>query len=198
MGEVRKEALRVEFDSPIRLEFHGTAITSDVGLVAYREFDEALSLTEMADEVSRDSRQGQNTPHKLTGLLRQSVCSRLTHKRANGQRVGSIPYGFDLDADGMHLLPNEEDQVTIAQIHPHAHGRKDIAEDLCRAHRARRSDEGGKPPMGAPSGGADTQTPISACLVTSRTNRTTRRVRGEGIRITLRRFDRDEHVSGVH
>jgi hypothetical protein len=77
MGEARKEALRVDFDSQIKLEFHGAAITSDAGLVAYRELDEALSLTEMADEVLRDSRHGKNTQHELVGLLRQSVYSRL-------------------------------------------------------------------------------------------------------------------------
>jgi hypothetical protein len=77
MGEARKEALRVDFDSQIKLEFHGAAITSDAGLVAYRELDEALSLTEMADAVLRDSRHGKNTQHELVGLLRQSVYSRL-------------------------------------------------------------------------------------------------------------------------
>ena len=63
MGEARKEALRVDFDSQIKLEFHGASITSDAGLVAYRELDEALSLTEMADEILRDSRHGKNTQH---------------------------------------------------------------------------------------------------------------------------------------
>ena len=48
MGEARKEALRVDFDSQIKLEFHGAAVTSDAGLVAYRELDEALGVTRMA------------------------------------------------------------------------------------------------------------------------------------------------------
>ena len=76
MGDARKDALRVEFDSRIKLEFHGAAITSDAGLVAYRELDEALELTQMG-RVFRDSRRGKNTQHELIGLLRQSVCSRL-------------------------------------------------------------------------------------------------------------------------
>ena len=61
MGEARREALRVDFDSQVKLEFHGAAVTSDAGLIAYRELDQVLSLTEMADEVLRDSRRGQNT-----------------------------------------------------------------------------------------------------------------------------------------
>ena len=63
MGEARREALRVDFDSQIKLEFHGAAITSDAGLVAYRELDEALGLTATADDMFRDPRHGKNTQH---------------------------------------------------------------------------------------------------------------------------------------
>ncbi|NLZ04369.1 MAG: hypothetical protein GXY19_04295 [Phycisphaerae bacterium] len=77
MGEARKDALRADFDSQIQLEFHGANVTSDAGLVAYRELDEALRLTAMADDLFRDPRRGKNTPHELTGLLRQLVYSRL-------------------------------------------------------------------------------------------------------------------------
>ena len=77
MGEARKEALRVGFDSQIKLEFHGASVTSDAGLVAYRELDEALGVTRMADDMFRDPRRGKNTQHELMGMLRQAVYSRL-------------------------------------------------------------------------------------------------------------------------
>ena len=77
MGEARKEALRVGFDSQIKLEFHGDAVTSDAGLVAYRELDEALGVTRMADAMFRDPRRGKNTQHELMGMLRQAVYGRL-------------------------------------------------------------------------------------------------------------------------
>jgi hypothetical protein len=77
MGEARKEALRVGFDGSLKLEFHGAAITSDAGLVAYRQLDETLGLTATADDVFCDPRRSKNTQHEVTALLRQSVYSRL-------------------------------------------------------------------------------------------------------------------------
>src|SRR5512136_1912509 len=84
MGEARKEALRVGFDSQIKLAFHGASVTSDAGLVAYRELDEARGLTALADELSRDPRRGMNTQHELKAMLRQAVYSRLAgHEDTN-------------------------------------------------------------------------------------------------------------------
>jgi hypothetical protein len=77
MGEGKRSALRVEFDGQIRLEFHGANVTSDAGLLAYRELDEALGLTTEVDELSiYDPRTGRNTQHSVTAMIRQSVYSR--------------------------------------------------------------------------------------------------------------------------
>src|SRR5687768_9344406 len=72
-----KEPLRVAFDRRLKLEFHGAKITSDGGLLAYRELDDALGLTDTAITKLLDGRRGKNTRHKLSGLVRQAVFGRL-------------------------------------------------------------------------------------------------------------------------
>jgi hypothetical protein len=76
-GAGKKEALRVVFDSRLKLEFHGSKVTSDAGLLAYRELDAALGLTDLGDELLNDWRTGKNTQHSMVALMRQSIFSRL-------------------------------------------------------------------------------------------------------------------------
>jgi hypothetical protein len=76
-GEDRKPNLRVVFDRRLKLEFHGSRVTSDAGLLAFRELGEALGLTEMADDVFLETRTGRNGRHSLTAQLRQAVFGRL-------------------------------------------------------------------------------------------------------------------------
>ena len=77
MGDAKKDDLRVSFDSRLKLRFVGSKVTSDAGLLAYRELDEALGLTEIGADVLTDSRLGSNKQHQLVPLLRQSIYSRL-------------------------------------------------------------------------------------------------------------------------
>ena len=96
MADVKGEDLKLGFDGSLRLEFHGAKVTSDAGLLAYRDLDEALVLFDSVPSVFHDSRTAlatafgtstalhpaappirRNIQHHLTALLRQSVYSRL-------------------------------------------------------------------------------------------------------------------------
>jgi hypothetical protein len=77
MGDSHHDTVRVDFDRKIKLELHGSTVTSDAGLLAYRELDDALRLTTTAATGLHDTRTGQNTQHSLLALLRQSIYSRL-------------------------------------------------------------------------------------------------------------------------
>jgi hypothetical protein len=77
MGDDEKAPLRLQFNPKIRLEFRGAAITSDGGLLAVRELDDALGLTYSASDYLQESRPGRNIRHHLVPPLRQSIYSRL-------------------------------------------------------------------------------------------------------------------------
>jgi hypothetical protein len=76
-GEPDGGALRLDFDRRLMLGFRGSVITSDAGLLAYRELDDVLALTTTGGERLADGRTGKNRQHLLVGLLRQSVFGRL-------------------------------------------------------------------------------------------------------------------------
>src|SRR5262252_9140956 len=76
-GEADKGALRLDFDGRLLLQFRGSTITSDAGLLPYRELDDTLGLTDTGANTLADERTGKNGRHRLAGLLRQSVFGRL-------------------------------------------------------------------------------------------------------------------------
>ncbi len=79
MGELKQGCLRVDFDRRLKLEFHGSTVTTDAGLLAYRELDDALGLTEVAGSLFQDSRTGKNGRHGMVGQFRQvAVGGRVT------------------------------------------------------------------------------------------------------------------------
>ncbi len=71
MGESKEGCLRVDFDRRLNLEFHGSDVSSDAGLLPYRELDDALGLTELGGEVLSETRRGAMRRRRL----RFSTCS---------------------------------------------------------------------------------------------------------------------------
>ncbi len=76
-GEGQSEGGRLGFDRRVRLEFHGSTISSDGGLLLYRELDDVLGLHELMGEHLVDTRSGHNRLHGIVGLSRQSIFGRL-------------------------------------------------------------------------------------------------------------------------
>ncbi len=71
------ESMKAGFDGGIKLEFHGAKVTSDGGLLANHDLDDALGLFDFVASNFHDNRTGQNIQHAMPTLLRQSIYSRL-------------------------------------------------------------------------------------------------------------------------
>jgi hypothetical protein len=55
-GEADKGALRLDFDRCLMLQFCGSAITTDAGLLAHRESDDTLELTDKSAGTLAEAR----------------------------------------------------------------------------------------------------------------------------------------------
>ena len=95
-GEAERSALRLDFDRRLMLQLRGSAITSDEGLLAYCELDDARGLTDKGADTLADARNGKNYHHLLGGLLRQSVFGRLAgYEDVNdADRLSRDPWAF--------------------------------------------------------------------------------------------------------
>ncbi len=69
--------MRVGFDGGLKLVFHGSQVTSDAGLLPYRDLDDALGLTALPGDLLHDWLTGKNTRHTLTALRRETIFSHL-------------------------------------------------------------------------------------------------------------------------
>ena len=108
MGESTNACATLRFDRRIRLEFRGATITSDAGLLACRELDDALGLTETADECLQESRGGVGSyrPVIAGAKLREYATTILPRRRAlQGVGLSSMRFhptgrGHEDDEDG--------------------------------------------------------------------------------------------------
>ena len=89
MGERRNGACRVDLERELRVEFHGVKVTSDAGLLAYRELDGVFGLTEMAGRELCDPCTGKNTQHTMTALPRPVKHWSLTTLREKMIKIGA-------------------------------------------------------------------------------------------------------------
>jgi hypothetical protein len=76
VGEQQNQPFQLSFNPSLKVDFQGSRVTSDGGLVLVRELDERLGFSELIEQHLTDLR-GKNTRLPLADLLRQSVYSRM-------------------------------------------------------------------------------------------------------------------------
>ena len=77
MGEKERKAFQLSFNGLLKVDFQGSRVTSEGGLILVRELDERLGIGRLIDKHLNDTRQGLNKQFPLVDLLRQSVYSRV-------------------------------------------------------------------------------------------------------------------------
>src|SRR5712692_9744273 len=77
MGEIQNQPFQLSFNASLKVDFQGSRVTSDGGLILVRELDERLGFAGLIEEHLTDSRRGKNMQFPFADLLRQSVYSRL-------------------------------------------------------------------------------------------------------------------------
>ena len=94
MGETQNRAFQLSFNASLKVDFQGSRVTSDGGLILVRELDERLGFGELVEQHLTDSRRGKNTQFPFADLLRQSVYSRLAgyEDLNDAERLSQFPF----------------------------------------------------------------------------------------------------------
>jgi len=155
-GESIEPHLRVDFDRRLKLEFHGSKITSDAGLLAYRELGDALGLTKVAGGLFQDSRTGKNGRHGMAGQFRQSVFGRLGgYDDVNdADRLGRDPAMRPIQV----LSGRSKGQVCAARVEVRHHSAKSSRGRV--SHRQINPIESGPRPIVTDQGQTRSETPF--------------------------------------
>jgi hypothetical protein len=106
VGEKQNQPFQLSFNASLKVDFQGSRVTSDGGLILVRELDERLGLSGLIDKHLADHRQGKNTQFPLADLLRRSVYSRLA-----GAALTSRLQSFETE-----MLAEDENFAGLAAI----------------------------------------------------------------------------------
>jgi len=92
MGEKQNQPFQLSFNASLKVDFQGSWVTSDDGLILVRELDERMGFSELIEQQSADPG-GKNTQLPVADLLRQSVYSRLAgyEDLSDSQRLSQDP-----------------------------------------------------------------------------------------------------------
>jgi DNA invertase Pin-like site-specific DNA recombinase len=97
--------------------------TKDAILISERLDRAGADLVSLSEKIDTTSAAGKMVFRMLAvlaeferDLVAERTSAALQHKRHVGERVGAIPYGFRLAADGRRLLADEAEQPGLAMI----------------------------------------------------------------------------------
>jgi len=93
VGETQNQPFQLSFNPSLKVDFQGSRVTSDGGLLLVRELDERLGLSALIAENIMDDPRGKNTQLPLPDLLRQSIYQSLGRiRRCNdAERLSQDP-----------------------------------------------------------------------------------------------------------
>ena len=98
-----------------------TRSVADLAVLLKRFERRGVSLVSVADALDTRSAAGRlvlNIMVSVSQWEREAIGERtrdaMNHKRANGERVGQVPYGYRLSADGLHLEPEAGEQALVS------------------------------------------------------------------------------------
>ena len=131
-----------------------TRSVKDLGELLERFERRGVSLISVAESLDTGSAAGRLVINIMTAVSqweREAIGERtrdaMNHKRANGERVGNIAYGYRLSAESRHLEPDPSEQAALAPIRKlrrRGNTLRGIAAILNQqGHRTRRGSEWG-------------------------------------------------------
>ena len=108
MGEKQNRPFHFSFNSSLKVDFQGSRITSDAGLLLVRELDERLGLGQLITDKQADNPRGKNMQLPLPDLLRQSIYSRVAgyEDLNDADSLVLLPLPANQPADGNAGKPN--------------------------------------------------------------------------------------------
>ena len=97
--------------------------TKDTIVISERLDKAGADLVSLSEKLDTTSAAGKMVFRMMAVLaeferdqVSERTCSAMAHKKAQGQRVGTVPFGYDLAADGITLVENENETRIIELI----------------------------------------------------------------------------------
>jgi DNA invertase Pin-like site-specific DNA recombinase len=119
-----------------------TRSVKDLAELLERFTKRGVSLVSVAESLDTGTAAGRLVLNIMTAVSqweREAIGERtrdaMHHKRANGERVGTVPFGFRTAADGLHLEANPSEQGVLSRIRElkvAGHTTRQIASELNR------------------------------------------------------------------